>query len=221
MTNPQPSEVWRCGALDGTQKLVLLAILDYGRLAYPRQAVLAAKCGISKSTCQRTVDGLRASGVLTTSSKGKALVYRVNLTGQEIPQSDVSRNVNLTSEKSQFDVSIDVNLTSGSELAKLTSPPNQANANAFSGWAVQSDIANRIRQRDPRADLDAQSKVCRRVLVSYGLSDRDAVGAWRLLLEHWARSGNDAYATLKHHTENLGGARDVAKVVLHRLQGVA
>jgi hypothetical protein len=90
-----------------------------------------------------------------------------------------------------------------------------------SGWEVQDDIANRIKQRDPRADIKSHCSVCRRVLISYGLSDRDAVGAWRLLLEHWARSGNDAYSTLKFHTENLGGARDVAKVVLHRLQGVA
>lgn len=221
MTRPQPSEVWRCGALDGIQKLVLLALLDYGRLAYPRQAVLAAKCGISRSTCQRALDQLRASGVLTTSSRGKALVYQINLTGEDRHQDDASRSIKMTQEMHQDDASSGVKMTQGSELVQLTSPPNQANANAFSGWAVQDDIANRIRQRDPRADLDAQSKVCRRVLVSYGLSDRDAVGAWRLLLEHWARSGNDAYATLKHHTENLGGARDVAKVVLHRLQGVA
>jgi biotin operon repressor len=221
MTRPQPSEVWRCGALDGTQKLVLLAILDYGRLAYPRQAVLAAKCGISRSTCQRALDQLRVSGVLTTSSRGKALVYRINLTGEEMPQLDASRSIKMTQEKHQDDASTGVKMTQGSELVQLTSPPNQQTATAVSGWEVQSDTANRIKQRDPRADLDAQRSVCRRVLISYGLSDRDAVGAWRLLLEHWARSGNDAYATLKHHTENLGGARDVAKVVLHRLQGVA
>jgi biotin operon repressor len=221
LTNPQPSEVWRCGALDGIQKLVLLAILDYGRIAYPRQAVLAAKCGISRSTCQRALDQLRVSGVLTTSSRGKALVYRINLTGEEMPQLDASRSIKMTQEKHQDDASTGVKMTQGSELVQLTSPPNQQTATAVSGWEVQSDTANRIKQRDPRADLDAQRSVCRRVLISYGLSDRDAVGAWRLLLEHWARSGNDAYATLKHHTENLGGARDVAKVVLHRLQGVA
>ena len=221
MTRPQPSEVWRCGALDGIQKLVLLALLDYGRLAYPRQAVLAAKCGISRSTCQRALDQLRASGVLTTSSRGKALVYQINLTGEDRRQDDASRSVKLTQEMHQDDASSGVKMTQGSELVQLTSPPNQANANAFSGWEVQDDIANRIRQRDPRADFKNQCSVCRRVLVSHGLSDRDALGAWRLLLEHWARSGNDAYATLKHHTENLGGARDVAKVVLHRLQGVA
>jgi biotin operon repressor len=221
LTRPQPSEVWRCGALDGIQKLVLLALLDYGRLAYPRQAVLAAKCGISRSTCQRALEQLRASGVLTTSSRGKALVYRINLTGEEMPQVDASRSIKMTQEKHQDDASTGVKMTQGSELVQLTSPPNQQTATAVSGWEVQSDTANRIKQRDPRADLDAQRSVCRRVLISYGLSDRDAVGAWRLLLEHWARSGNDAYATLKHHTENLGGARDVAKVVLHRLQGVA
>jgi biotin operon repressor len=221
LSNPQPSEVWRCGALDGIQKLVLLAILDYGRIAYPRQAVLAAKCGISRSTCQRALEQLRASGVLTTSSRGKALVYRINLTGEEMPQVDASRSIKMTQEKHQDDASTGVKMTQGSELVQLTSPPNQQTATAVSGWEVQSDTANRIKQRDPRADLDAQRSVCRRVLISYGLSDRDAVGAWRLLLEHWARSGNDAYATLKHHTENLGGARDVAKVVLHRLQGVA
>ncbi len=221
MTNPQPSEVWRCGALDGTQKLVLLAILDYGRLAYPRQAVLAAKCGISRSTCQRTVDALRISGVLTTTTRGKSLVYRVNLTGQEMPQSDASRSIKLTPEMHQIDASIGVKLTSGSYLANGTIPSNQQTATAVSGWEVQDDIANRIKQRDPRADIKSHCSVCRRVLISHGLSDRDALGAWRLLLEHWARSGNDAYSTLKFHTENLGGARDVAKVVLHRLQGVA
>lgn len=221
MTRPQPSEVWRCGALDGVQKLVLLALLDYGRLAYPRQAVLAAKCGISRSTCQRALEQLRASGVLTTSSRGKALVYHINLTGEDRRQDDASRSIKLTQEMHQYDASIGVNMTQGSELVQLTSPPNQQTATAVSGWEVQSDMANRIRQRDPRADLKNQCSVCRRVLVSHGLSDRDALGAWRLLLEHWARSGNDAYSTLKHHTENLGGARDVAKVVLHRLQGVA
>jgi biotin operon repressor len=221
MTRPQPSEVWRCGALDGVQKLVLLALLDYGRLAYPRQAVLAAKCGISRSTCQRALEQLRASGVLTTSSRGKALVYHINLTGEDRRQDDASRCIKMTQEMHQDDASSGVKMTQGSELVHLTSPPNQANANAFSGWEVQDDIANRIRQRDPRADFKNQCSVCRRVLVSHGLSDRDALGAWRLLLEHWARSGNDAYSTLKHHTENLGGARDVAKVVLHRLQGVA
>ena len=221
MTRPQPSEVWRCGALDGVQKLVLLALLDYGRLAYPRQAVLAAKCGISRSTCQRALEQLRASGVLTTSSRGKALVYHINLTCEDRRQDDASRSIKMTQEMHQDDASSGVKMTQGSELVQLTSPPNQANANAFSGWEVQDDMANRIRQRDPRADLKSQCSVCRRVLVSHGLSDRDALGAWRLLLEHWARSGNDAYSTLKHHTENLGGARDVAKVVLHRLQGVA
>lgn len=221
MTRPQPSEVWRCGALDGIQKLVLLALLDYGRLAYPRQAVLAAKCGISRSTCQRALEQLRASGVLTTSSRGKALVYHINLTGEDRRQDDASRSIKLTQEMHQYDASSGVNMTQGSELVQLTSPPNQQTATAVSGWEVQSDMANRIRQRDPRADFKNQCSVCRRVLVSHGLSDRDALGAWRLLLEHWARSGNDAYSTLKHHTENLGGARDVAKVVLHRLQGVA
>lgn len=221
MTRPQPSEVWRCGALDGTQKLVLLAILDYGRLAYPRQAVLAAKCGISRSTCQRALEQLRASGVLTTSSRGKALVYHINLTGEDRRQDDASRSINMTQEMHQYDASSGVKMTQGSELVHLTSPPNQQTATAVSGWEVQDDIANRIRQRDPRADFKNQCSVCRRVLVSHGLSDRDALGAWRVLLEHWARSGNDAYSTLKHHTENLGGARDVAKVVLHRLQGVA
>ena len=221
MTRPQPSEVWRCGALDGIQKLVLLALLDYGRLAYPRQAVLAAKCGISRSTCQRALEQLRASGVLTTSSRGKALVYRINLTGEDRRQDDASRSIKMTQEMHQDDASSGVKMMQGSELVQLTSPPNQANANAFSGWEVQDDIANRIRQRDPRADIKRNCSVCRQVLISHGLSDRDALGAWRLLLEHWARSGNDAYSTLKHHTENLGGARDVAKVVLHRLQGVA
>lgn len=210
------SDIWKLD-LDYRCKVVLLALLDYGVRAWPRQSTLATKCGMGRRTLQRTLDELREGGRIATKTRGKALTYVVI----DLRQRDASSCATGAPEMRLRGAGIGVPVAQGSELVHLTSPPNPVNAIASTGWAVQEDIANRIRQRDPRADFPSQCSVCRRVLVSHGLSDRDAVGAWRLLLEHWARTGNDAYSTLKHHTENLGGARDTAKVVLHRLQGVA
>ncbi len=212
----KPSDIWKLD-LDYRAKVVLLALLDYGVRAWPRQSTLSTKCGMNKRTLQRTLDELRLSGRITTKTRGKALTYTIV---------DLRQSVTSTCDTGASEIRLrvtgtDASVSYGSELVHLTSPPNQASATALGGWEVEEQVANRIRQRDPRADINSHCSVCRRVLISHGLSDRDALGAWRLLLEHWARSGNDAYSTLKFHTENLGGARDVAKVVLHRLQGVA
>lgn len=212
----KPSDIWKL-EVDYRSKVVLLALLDYGVRAWPRQSTLATKCGMGRRTLQRTLDELRESGRIATKTRGKALTYMVI----DLRQRDASTCATGAPEMRLRGAGIGASVAQGSELSYLTSPPNYASATALGGWEVEDGIANRIRQRDPRADFTSQCSVCRRVLISHGLSDRDALGAWRLLLEHWARSGNDAYATLKHHTENLGGARDVAKVVLHRLQGVA
>jgi len=212
----KPSDIWKLD-LDYRAKVVLLALLDYGVRAWPRQSTLSTKCGMGRRTLQRTLDELRESGRIATKTRGKSLTYYI----VDLRQSDASTCATGAPEMRLRGAGTGASVAQGSELVHLTHPPNQASADALGGWEVEEQVANRIRQRDPRADIKSHSSVCRRVLISHGLSDRDALGAWRLLLEHWARSGNDAYSTLKFHTENLGGARDVAKVVLHRLQGVA
>ena len=61
-----PSDIWRLGdALDPNEKLVALALLDYGDRIYPSQAHVAVKTGLSLATVKRVVGTLRAKGVLS------------------------------------------------------------------------------------------------------------------------------------------------------------
>jgi len=80
---------------------------------------------------------------------------------------------------------------------------------------------HRIRSRGHRADIDAQRRVCSRVMEQHGLAREDIPPAWRLLCLNWARTGNAPYDTLQRIVNSLEGARDVRAVVLHKIRGVA
>jgi hypothetical protein len=83
------------------------------------------------------------------------------------------------------------------------------------------ELVKRIRVRDPRADIDAQRRVCSRVFEQHGLAKDDMPPAWRLLCLNWARTGNSPYDVLQRIVTSLEGARDVRAVVLHKIKGVA
>lgn len=198
-----------------TDKLVLLALLDYGVKAFPRQETLAAKASISRSALQRSIRRLRTAGYVTTSTKGKALSYRlccVNVTHHDA--SDRRRRcVSLTQEMRQIDAGI------------LTSPFNEsiqpAPATAGTGgWRVSEGLRNRIRARDPRADFDAQATVCRRIMAQHGLTLPEAEQTWLGLCEAWANTGNNAYELLAKATLNMADARSPRSLLLHRLKEV-
>lgn len=205
-----PSEVWRLGdALEPLEKLVVLALLDYGARAHPRQQVLAVKTGLSRRTLQRVLDSLRVKGVVETRARGKALTYVVDL----------------SAGRRQADAGIGVRLTQGSEPAQGTSPPNPGAAGAATGWGgVPPDVVEAIRQRDAAADrvVSAQRRVCALELVSHGIGDARAQDdAWRLLCHAWAKAGRRPLDTVRAVTDRLDGARDPSAVVLHRLRGAA
>ena len=69
--------------------------------------------------------------------------------------------------------------------------------------------------------MDAQRRVCAKVMVQHGLTEDEARRAWRDLCLGWARTGNNAYDLLNREVQQLGGARDVRAVLLHRLKAVA
>lgn len=203
-------------ALGPLEKLVLLALLDYGDRAFPRQETLATKASISRSAVQRAVRKLREAGYVTTTSRGKALCYRLCCVPQT--QHDASnrrkRCVTQTLEMRPIDAGI------------LTNPfnesiqPGAADA-AAGGWEVPDGLEDRIRARDPRADFSAQAKVCRRIMAQHGLTLSEAERAWVTLCHAWARTGINAYELLAKATLGLEHARSPRGLLLHKLREVA
>lgn len=75
-----PSQIWEYeGDLTSSELIVLLALVDYGQVAFPSQRTLAAKCRLSRSRVISIVESLRRKGILTTTGNGKSLRYRVHL----------------------------------------------------------------------------------------------------------------------------------------------
>lgn len=218
---PMQSDVWRLGdALDAFEKLVVLALLDYGPRAFPAQQTLALKCGLSRSTIQRCLDSLRDKGVLVTTSSGKSLTYTIVLRHTDAPCC-----VQQTQEKRPTDASDASHRRRDPNESNGTSPSNQQPAPAGSGWVgVPDDIRDAIRRRDQGADIvvDAQRRVVTQQLASVGITtDLDVWHAWRLLCKVWASTGRRPYDTVQGALARLDGAKDVRSVVMYRLRGAA
>jgi hypothetical protein len=215
MAKLYPSDIWRLGdSLDPLEKLVALALLDYGDRIYPSQAHVAIKTGLSLATVKRVMRSLRAKLVISVKRNRKGLSYAFVMA-----QPDTSDGVTQTPQKCQPDT--------GLVSHRATNPPknpltNQSAADAASvGWEVPEDVQGRIRIRDPRADVEAQRRVCAKVMVQHGLTEDEARRSWRDLCLGWARTGRAAYDLLNEQVQQLAGARDVRAVLLHRLKGVA
>ena len=207
-------EIW-ASPMRAVYKIVLLALLDYGKSAYPCQRKLAAKCGLSRRALQNAVDGLRADGWLETSTRGKALRYVVKRT------TCASRSARGAPEKrtrcagEAHEVRRDPNPI----LNPIPNPP--AAVAASGGWEVDGWVWDRILQRDPRADATRQANVCQRVLAQHAVPEQDQREAWDVLTTNWARTGVDAYAKLASLTEDMKGVHNASKVLMHRIRGVA
>jgi hypothetical protein len=215
MAKLYPSDIWRRGdALDPLEKLVALALLDYGDRIYPSQSHVAAKTGLSLATVKRVMRSLRAKLVISVKRNRKGLAYAFVMA-----QPDTFESVTQTPVKAQPDTDP---VSQRATNYPKNYPTNQgAPDGAAGGWEVPSDVEGRIRIRDPRADLASQRKVCRRVMVQHGLTEDEARRSWRDLCLGWARTGRSAYDILNEQVQQLSGARDVRAVLLHRLKGVA
>ena len=217
MAKHLPSDVWRLApCLTSEELLVLLALADYGDRIFPSQAALAAKTRLHRTTVNRALHSLRKKAVVQSKGSGKALTYTLDLsltaTGTCSPRLQV---VSPTATGAVARSDRDPNYRTNSQ-------PNPGAADAAAGGREGFDeLVQRIRARDPRADIDAQRRVCSRVMEQHGLAREDIPPAWRLLCLNWARTGNEPYDTLQRIVNSLEGARDVRAVVLHKIRGVA
>lgn len=223
MASRLPSDIWRLGdAVTPTEKLLLLALVDYGAKIHPSQGTLAIKTGLSVRTVGEAIASLRRKGLVATLQRGaKSLSYTVTLTPPR--SADIAEHARQPLPRRSANSAEQVgNHCRGILTSQRTNQPNQQPAGAGSGgWGVNQELGNRIRQRDPRADFDAQERVCRRVMAQHGLTMPEAQWAWGVFCDVWARTGNAAYDTLSKVTIDLTGARDVRALVLHRIKAVA
>jgi biotin operon repressor len=217
MPKTHPSEVFRLApCLTSDELLVLLALADYGERIFPSQAALAAKTRLHRSTVNKALQSLRKKEVVRAKGFGKALTYLLDLSPAATGTCRSERQVvSLAATGGVAPSDRDPNYRTNHQ-------PNQSAADAAAGGRQDFDeLVGRIRARDPRADIDAQRRVCSRVMEQHGLAREDIPPAWRLLCLNWARTGNAPYDTLQRIVNSLEGARDVRAVVLHKIKGVA
>jgi biotin operon repressor len=217
MPRTHPSEVFRLApCLTSDELLVLLALADYGARIFPSQAALAAKTRLHRTTVNRALQSLRKKEVVQARGFGKALTYVLDLSQGATPTCSGERQVvSLPATGGVAGSDRDPNYRTNHQ-------PNQGAADAAAvGWEVPEDVQGRIRIRDPRADVEAQRRVCAKVMVQHGLTEDEARRSWRDLCLGWARTGRSAYDILNEQVQQLAGARDVRAVLLHRLKGVA
>ena len=216
-TSGRIGDVFRLApCLNSEELLVLLALADYGDRIFPSQAALAAKTRLHRVTVNKVLQSLRKKSVVRSKGWGKALTYHLDLSLSATPTcSPRLQVVSLPATGGVAHGYRDPN-------SQTNSQPNPGAADAAAGgWEVPEDVQGRIRIRDPRADMDAQRRVCAKVMIQHGLTEEEAKRAWRDLCLGWARTGNNAYDLLNREVQQLGGARDVRAVLLHRLKGVA
>jgi hypothetical protein len=217
MAKLYPSDVWRMGdSLDPMEKLVALALLDYGDRIFPSQAHVAVKTGLSLATVKRVMRSLRAKLVVSVKRNRKGLSYAFVMA-----QPDTSDGVSLTPQKCQPDT--------GSVSHRATNYPKNYPTNQSGPpeggrggvVALSEDIRSAIAMRDPRGNVDAQHRVVSRMLGEHGVIGNAAQEAWIALARNWARTGNGAYETLAEMLTSMVEVRDPAAVLMYRIRRLA
>jgi hypothetical protein len=248
MAKPLPSDVFRLGeALTPEEKLVLLALIDYGARIYPSQGTLALKTGYCVRTIRTVVKALREKGVIQTSQRGaKALTYSVVLNPVHVPapeSSPVTRNYSgITPVHAARDAAVGrhpvpINAArdaavcgkrcSGILTSQGTSQPNQAPATAGKGgeaspWdGIDQEDQRKIRRwvpRDTDTLCEAQRRVTLRKLADLGIRVTDHARWWRRLGERWGQIGVPPYDQLALELQSIGtDVRDRVSVLAFRL----
>ena len=212
-----PSDIWRLGdSLEPMEKLVALALLDYGDRIYPSQAHVAVKTGLSLATVKRCVSSLRAKGVLSAKRNRKGLSYLFVMA-----QPDTLESVTQTPQKCQPDTGL---VSHRATNYPKNHPTNQSGSpEGGRGGVVElsQEIRSAIARRDPRGDVDAQHRVVSRLLGEHGVNGPQARDAWIALARNWARTGNGAYETLTEMLAGMVDVRDPAAVLMYRIRRLA
>lgn len=227
MARALPSEVFRLGdSLTPEEKLVLLALIDYGSRIYPSQGTLAVKTGYCVRTIGTVVQSLRTKGVLTTFQRGaKGLTYVITLDPQRsAPHAEIGRHAMPSTSASHAE---QVGMPCrGIRTSKRTNQKNPAPADAggvvASPWdGIDPEDCRRVRNWYPRGDADAlcvaQRLVTLRKLAELGVRVTDHAKWWRRLGQEWARIGVPPYDQLATALESLGEVRDRVAVLAFRI----
>jgi len=212
-----PSDIWRLGdALEPNEKLVALALLDYGDRIYPSQAHVAIKTGLSLATVKRVMRSLRAKLVVSVKRNRKGLSYAFVMA-----QPDTIDGVSVTPQKCQPDTgSVSHRATNypKNHPTNQSGPPEGGRGGVV---ALSDDIRSAIAMRDPRGNVDAQHRVVSRMLGEHGVIGNAAQEAWIALARNWARTGNGAYETLAEMLASMVEVRDPAAVLMYRIRRLA
>ena len=228
MPNTLPSEIWRLGdSVTPTEKLLLLALVDYGVRIHPSQGTLAVKTGLSVRTVGDAIASLRRKGLVTTDQRGsKSLSYSVILKRPTSANSaDLGRQP--LPRRSANSAEVVGNYCRGILTSQGTSQSNPLPADAGRGvespWdGIDPEDERRIRRwcgrHDPEELCAAQRRVTLRTLGDLRLRVTDHGRWWTRLGAIWAESGVPPYQTLKAELDAIGAdVRDKTAVLAFRL----
>lgn len=216
-------DVFRLGdALTPEEKLVLLALIDYGARIHPSQATIAVKTGYGVRTVGKVVASLRKKGLITTSQRGaKSLDYTVvappsSARGAEHGRHAVPSNTARGAEQHGT-------TCRGIITTQGTTQPNQAPAGAGGGWEVSWDRRSRIAMRDRFASVDANIPALVKAMTRHGCPPTEVQGWVDALCDNWARTGEDAYSCFAAQLPGIEVARDTWAFLCARMRkrGVA
>ena len=228
MAKPLPSDVFRLGdALTPEEKLVLLALIDYGARIYPSQGTLALKTGYCVRTIRTVVKALREKGILTTSQRGaKALTYSVVLDpvhearDAALGRHGVQRNA--ARDAAQCGTPCSGILTSQGTSQGTPAPATAGKGGEASPWdGIDQEDQRKIRNWVPRGVdelCEAQRRVTLRKLADLGIRVTDHARWWRRLGERWGQIGVPPYDQLALELQSIGtDVRDRVSVLAFRL----
>ena len=228
MAKPLPSDVFRLGdALTPEEKLVLLALIDYGARIYPSQGTLAVKTGYCVRTIRTVVKALREKGILTTSQRGaKSLTYSVTMNPvHEARDAAVGRHGvqrNAARDAAQCGMPCSGILTSQGTSQGTPAPATAGKGGEASPWdGIDQEDQRKIRNWHPREVDDlcaAQRRVTLRKLADLGIRVTDHARWWRRLGERWGQIGVPPYDQLALELQSIGtDVRDRVSVLAFRL----
>lgn len=227
MASRLPSDIWRLGsAVTPTEKLLLLALVDYGAKIHPSQGTLALKTGLSVRTVGDTIASLRRKGLVSTLQRGaKAMSYTVTLTPPR--SADIAEHDRQPLPRRSAVIAETIgNGCRGILTSQGTSQPNPGAATAAAGvespWdGIDPEDQRRIRRWVPRGVEElvaAQRRVTLRKLAEIGVRVSDHARWWSHLGSRWAAKGVPPYDQLLVELEAMGtGVRDRLAVLAFRL----
>lgn len=205
-------------------KLVLMYLVCRANAAcvcFPSTATIAMHTGMSRSSVFRALASLRRMGAVEEVERaGKAVTYRINLSGQrchretpEVSHRDPKRCHHDTQEVSLCD----------SEVSPCDRDPKYQelpinHQNEQGGWGAT--LLSEVKARDPGATPDAVAFLETRMpelLAGYGIVNGTAERVLGAMADKWVRTGVRPYDQLKAEAASLGQAKNPAALLAHRL----